>query len=592
MANEILRSYIEDIDKTNFLKGYLIRAKEKTGKIVKIDIPQEVLDYPDFYIAGYEDLKKTKGIKIGDDEIPLFAKDIIEYPNQPVFIAAHPDRRILQELCEKITIEVEPINPSKKDKPEIYKTISGGEKNIERLLNKGHIKLKNNFSTGTQNHYSLGHQGAIAIPTKDGITITISSDLASFAQNRISSILNIPKEKVSINCTKMPPSFGMKNWYPVVIAAQVALLANKTQKSIRLVFTKEEDLFLTTRRTPVNITIESSLDKEFKVVAKRFTIQIKSGAYPIFTDLISNLYAQSLFGFYEEHPIAYTIEFIKTKESTMDYFSGYGLAPLFFAIERELDIIAKATELSPLELRLHLINPLFQRPIILHQIEYCLFASDYKRKQVAYNLLPNKATKNGKDTLMTVKRKRGIGIAFCWQGSDLKNTKLLADFFTSDSSTQSSKGNKNDFPFNHISPGVLTIEIEANPISLEIVPLHIAIALQVPIRANKRLLEHKVKQTLLPALMWATINQNYTQEASFRELTATPLKTLPQVNIQFFESESASETDIADLVFSLVAPAFAAAASQAMEEEINQVPILAENFFKAQSKKGEEQNGV
>lgn len=576
MAAEKERTYIEDIDKTNFLKGYLVRAKEELGKIIKIDIPKEVLDYPDFYIAGYDDIPGKKTISIEEDEIPLFAKDVIEYPGQPIFIAAHPDRRILQELCDKITIEVEPIKSVKKDKSEIYKRITGGEKNIEKLFSKAQLKLKHQFSTGTQNHYSLGHQGAIAIPSKEGVAITLSSNLTSFAQESIAATLNVSKEKISIIPTKRPHSFGMKNWYPVLIGAQVALLARKVQKSIRLVFTKEEDLFQTTKRTPIDISIETALDKENNPIAKRFTISIKSGAFPLFTNLISHVYSQSLFGFYEEFPIFYCIEFVKTKEPAMDFFSGYGLSPLFFAIERDIDLIAKRCNFTPLDYRLHLINPLFQRPIILHQIEYCLFASDYKRKQVAYNLLPNQTDKN---TLMTVKRKRGIGIAFCWQGAQLKNSKLQNEFFANYETYPEIKSQKNNSPFNYISPGILTIEVEVNPISFEIVPLDISIALQVPIRTNKKAIHHSVLQALLPALRWATTNQNYTKANSYIDLTITPLKRLPNVNIQFFEAEYAIEAPIVDLVFSLVAPAFAAATSQAIEQQIKQVPILAEHFF-------------
>lgn len=587
------KSFIEDIDKKNLFPARLIRGFE-VGTIKKIIIPPEVQEYPDFYFLGAKEIEDHAFFQIGDEKIPLFAQKEITYPGQPLFIATHPDPRVLKKLCDHFTIEV--TSPKEEKPPSLnpYKEITSASGAVQKLFSNAHEIVSNQYQTGIQNHYSLGHQGAVAIPGKENMTIIAPTEWSELVLSNISAALGILPEKITFQPSKRTPAFGTKCWYPALIATQVALLSQKTQKGLRLLFSKEEDLLQTTRRSPYQITIETALNSEKEIIAQRFSIQIAGGAYPLFCDTLLNIIEKSIKGLYKKVPLSYKITILQTPHSALDFFSGSGLAPLFFAIERQMDEISKKVQLSPLSLRQKYFDATFSPEDLTPLLHYCKKQGDYDRKQIAYghqNKLYHSQTGKG---LQTIQRQRGIGIALAWQGSR-PDQQLYPEFlFDRIPVTRPPlKKDINETAFEFLTFGVACAEVSINPISLEIIPQQFTIALQAPPNANKKELKLQIQRIIMPALRWITINQDLNLNNDYPELTIPFPRRLPKIDIEFFETETAIEQSLPDLIFNLIPPAFASAASQALAHPITKLPLLVEDFHHLKESPSEgESHGV
>lgn len=587
----IEKSFIEDIDKKNLLPARLIRGYE-IGLIEEIIVPPEGEQYPDFCFLGLKEIEGSPFFKIGKDKIPLFADREITYQGQPIFIASHPDPRILKELCDRFEIKIAPSKKQKNSQPRIHKEIIYS-KGVDRIFNSAQEILEKTYQTGVQNHYALGHQGAAAIPNKEGIAIIAPTEWNELVETNVADALKIPQKKVSFQSSKRTPAFGTKCWYPALIATQVALLAQKTQKGVRLLFSKEEDILQTTRRSPYQITIKTAL-KNNEIIAHKLSIKIAGGAYPVFSTPLLEIIEKSIAFLYKKIPVAYKISILETSHSSLDFFSGSGLAPLFFAIERQMDEIANFLKVSPLSLRENYIHPSFFETRLKILIDHCKKNSDYQRKQIAYDQQNKLYYSQPDKALQTLQHQRGIGIALAWQGNSPEQKEFPEFLFDRTLITrQPQKEDKNETLFKFLTFGAACAEVSINPISLEIIPQQFSIALEVPPQADRKQLTRQILKIIMPVLRWITINQNLNLNNDYPELTIPFPRRLPKINIDFFESKTAVEQGLPDLIFNLLPPAFASAASQALDQSITKLPLLVEDFthLKETTKQGEK-NGI
>lgn len=657
-----------DVDKRSIASAKLVRAGNGVGSIISVHLPPQLHEDPRFFIAGNDDIPGRKSLRINGDEVPLFASDRIEYPGQPLFIATHPDPQRLTELCSQIEIKVREEPPFSLSLPlpedallaaHCYKQKKfTGKKPVEPLFRSAKTVLSQTYSTGPQEHFYTGHQGALIEKTKDSFQITVSSEWHSLVRQAVADTLAIDPASFSVVLSKSAPAFYGKLWLPALLAAQLAVLFTKVPKKLQLIFTREEDIRYTSQRAPVTVIKKSAFNADNELTAEQTRIVIDGGAFPVFSDLQLESAVASCKGLYQSVPTQITADLIRTHHPPMDFFSGTTVSPLQFATERHLDYCADFFKQSPLEYRLARFAPLALKNGLPQLMQTVTDTLDYQRKKAAFLLNRNRDSD-------LFKQSKGIGLScglqgngyrlsdaaalpyrirlYCkdaahlqfypatagpsqktmiiWKehlhrlfGVPVKNIDIVAadsmgthpapppfsdnplylhllliNRAASDLKAQwEAKAFPIDYetslppsllpkpqfpPFQSATVGACGIEIQMDPISHEMKPLHIAIAVQCGQLQNRVFALQHIRLCVEQSLHWIKTDQRLNPDAPLTDVVLPSLSQLPRLTVSLSESDKAVPYGISELIFSLVPAAFCSAVSQLLNREITSIPI-------------------
>ena len=104
---------------------------------------------------------------------------------------------------------------------------------------------------GGQEHFYLESQIAIAIPGEQGqMTIHSSTQHPSEVQMMVAEVLGVPFNHVICICKRMGGGFGGKETQAAQPAMMAAMLAAKTRRPVRFVYSKDDDMRYTGKRHP------------------------------------------------------------------------------------------------------------------------------------------------------------------------------------------------------------------------------------------------------------------------------------------------------------------------------------------------------
>ena len=131
----------------------------------------------------------------------------------------------------------------------------------------------------------------------------------------------------------------------------LALLAKHTSRPVRLVYTREESFLAHAKRHPYIITHRTGVKKDGTITASRIEQISDSGAYPYLSPYVLLYSAVMAPGPYRIDNLLVDTYSVATNNPYTSAFRGFGGPQACFAYEGQMDSIAEALGLDPLEVR-------------------------------------------------------------------------------------------------------------------------------------------------------------------------------------------------------------------------------------------------
>jgi xanthine dehydrogenase large subunit len=121
---------------------------------------------------------------------------------------------------------------------------------------------------GGQEHFYLESQIALAIPGEQGqMTIHSSTQHPSEVQMMVAEVLGVPFNHVICICKRMGGGFGGKETQAAQPAMMAALLAARTRRPVRFVYTKDDDMRYTGKRHPFKAIYRVGFNSDGRMTA-------------------------------------------------------------------------------------------------------------------------------------------------------------------------------------------------------------------------------------------------------------------------------------------------------------------------------------
>ncbi|HET8872676.1 MAG TPA: molybdopterin cofactor-binding domain-containing protein, partial [Gaiellaceae bacterium] len=365
-------AYSSDLFGAGMLWGHTLRSQHAHALIHSLDISR-ALAMPGIHaVMTHDDVPGDKRYGLEFPDQPVLAFDRVRYCGEPVALVAaeHPEQA--RRAAAKIILEYEPLEPvvdmeraadQEPIHPQLW-TLGHGFRddprpNVVRDMRirrgdpeaAGDVSVEGYYELGIQDQAFLGPESGLAVPDGEGgVDIYVATQWLHVDRDQVAPCLGLRKEQVRIHLAGVGGAFGGRE--DLSMQVHGAMLALHTNRPVKFVYTREESFFGHVHRHPARIWMEHRANRDGKLVCVRARILVDGGAYASSsTAVISNACSFAVGPYAIENAL---IEgtCVYTNNPPCGAMRGFGAVQSCFAAEAQMDRLAAALELDPVELRL------------------------------------------------------------------------------------------------------------------------------------------------------------------------------------------------------------------------------------------------
>jgi CO/xanthine dehydrogenase Mo-binding subunit len=365
-------AYSSDLYAAGMLWGHTLRSPHAHALIKEIDISEAVAMAGVHAVLTHDDVpgEKRYGLEFADQ--PVLAFERVRYYGEPIALVAaeHPEQarraaariKVEYEPLEPIVdsaraTEQEPIHPQRwtdghgyKDdpRPNVVRsiTIRHGDPDAH-----GDVAVEGYYELGIQDQAFLGPESGLAVPDGEGgVDVYVATQWLHVDRDQVAPCLGLDKEQVRIHLAGVGGAFGGREDLSMQIHG--AMLALHTSRPVKIVYTREESFYGHVHRHPARIWCEHRANRDGRLVNVRMRILIDGGAYASSsTAVISNACSFAI-GPYAVENALLEGTCVYTNNPPCGAMRGFGAVQTCFATEAQMDKLAEALGIDPVELRL------------------------------------------------------------------------------------------------------------------------------------------------------------------------------------------------------------------------------------------------
>jgi CO/xanthine dehydrogenase Mo-binding subunit len=332
------------------LFGHTIRSPHAAARVKRIDI-SEARRMPGVHAAlTHRDVPGEKRYGLEFTDQPVLAMDDVRYFGEPVALVAaeHPEQA--RRAAAKVRVDYIPQQPvidAERAKDILRKlTIRHGDPDAQ-----GEVAVRGVYELGIQDQAFLGPESGLAVPDgKGGIDIYVATQWLHVDRDQVAPCLGLEPEEVRIHLAGVGGAFGGREDLSMQIHG--ALLALKTNRPVKMVYSREESFAGHVHRHPAKIWAEHRAERDGKLANVRMRVLLDGGAYASSSTAVCSNAASFACGPYAVPNALIECEAVYTNNPPCGAMRGFGAVQTCFAAEAQMDKLAATLELDPVELRL------------------------------------------------------------------------------------------------------------------------------------------------------------------------------------------------------------------------------------------------
>ena len=419
--------YIDDLSLPGMIFGATVRSTIARGAIEDIQFG-EGIPWHEFTIVTAKDIPGRNVVSLIVDDQPCLADGIVNHPEEPIVLLAHPDRHLLATAVAAVHVVYKPaasvhsIEESERRDPviwgkdNIFKSFRMEKGDVDQAWKNARWIVEGEYTTGAQEQLYIEPNGVIAQAGDSGLTVWGSMQCPFYVHKALVALTGLAAEHVRVIQAETGGAFGGKEEYPSMLAGHAALLAMKSARPVKIIYDRMEDMAATTKRHPSRTRHRTAIDADGKLLAAEIDFATDGGAYATLSSTVLSRGTIHAGGPYFWPNIRVHSKAYATNTPPHGAFRGFGAPQSLFALERHMDHIAQTIGMAPDELRrrnlLHqgmttATDQVIHEPIVMDQLlERALELTDYQAKVERFK------THN-----FTSTQKKGIGIAAFLHGA-------------------------------------------------------------------------------------------------------------------------------------------------------------------------------
>ncbi|HKB26868.1 MAG TPA: xanthine dehydrogenase family protein molybdopterin-binding subunit [Methylomirabilota bacterium] len=211
------------------------------------------------------------------------------------------------------------------------------------------VVVEGDYATQLVDAAYLEPEAGVAWIDADGvITIRVSTQVIEHFRD-VAEALQVPQNRVRVIGAYLGGGFGGKE--DVTVEVYLGLLALKTGRPVKMVWTRAESLLARAKRHPYRMRYRTGALASGEIVAQRIELLADAGAYAYLSALVLLYSTVTAAGPYRVPAIEVEARAVYTNNVPTSAMRGFGAMQTVFAYESQLDRLARELRLDPVAVR-------------------------------------------------------------------------------------------------------------------------------------------------------------------------------------------------------------------------------------------------
>jgi CO/xanthine dehydrogenase Mo-binding subunit len=355
--------FFSDMALPNMLWGIVLRSRYPHALIKRIDTSRAGKHPGVVAVLTHRDVPGRNGFGIVVPDQPVLCKDKVRYLGDAIAVVAAETKEAAEEAVSLIKVDYEPLPlvtdpvaalnpnaPKVHEKGNLFRRGHVVRGDVEAAFREPAVVVENTYQTGRQMHMYLELESGIAYVDKDERLVVYAGGQSPYRdQMQISRALGIPPEKIRVISTPVGGAFGGKE--EITVQIHLALLAMRTKRPVKMVWSREESGIAGLKRHPMRIEMKTAADKRGQLIANKVRIYSDTGAYASLGSTVLDVAIECSCGPYRIPNVDIEGFCVYTNNGVAGAFRGFGAPQVNFAIETQVDLIAEKLGIDRLTIR-------------------------------------------------------------------------------------------------------------------------------------------------------------------------------------------------------------------------------------------------
>jgi xanthine dehydrogenase D subunit len=371
-------AYGSDLWMEDMLWGVTLRSPHPYARIRSIDVGPALAVPGVKAVLTSDDVpgERVYGLELADQ--PVLAVDVVRYQGEPVALVAADHPETARAAAARIVVDYEVWEPVTDAITALghphWNQVHEGDARVTELSRESahlhpegnlvrHLKVRtgdpsptadvvvvNTYEVGMQDQAFLGPESGLAVPAEDGgVELYVATQWLHVDQRQICSALGLPPEQVRLTLAGVGGAFGGREDLSMHVHA--CLLALRTGKPVKMSYNREESFFGHVHRHPATMRYEHGATRDGDLVYVKAEIYFDGGAYASSTPAVVGNGGTMGIGPYVVPNVHVDCYGAYTNNPPCGAMRGFGSVQTAFAYESQMDALAHALGMDPVELR-------------------------------------------------------------------------------------------------------------------------------------------------------------------------------------------------------------------------------------------------
>ena len=284
--------YVGDMSLPGMLYARSLRSELPHARIVKLDIAPALRVPGVVAVVTSDDFVNHGNFGFPVSDMYMLAYQKVRHVGEAIASVAAETPEAALEGVKAIIYELEPLpgifemeKALDPDAPQIGPDRTDGKHpnflshspvykgNPVEKFKECDVVIENKYETVMQEHAYLETEGGLAIPTPEGgVVVYLSCQSPFIPRNDLCKTLGLSADRVRVIVPPVGGSFGGKDDLNYQTAGQVAALALKAQRPVRMTFSREESIIAGYKRGAMHMNIKLGADQDGTLRAANLTV--------------------------------------------------------------------------------------------------------------------------------------------------------------------------------------------------------------------------------------------------------------------------------------------------------------------------------
>ncbi|MFJ9910280.1 xanthine dehydrogenase subunit D [Actinacidiphila glaucinigra] len=368
-------AYASDLWHEDLLWGHTLRSPHAHAEIVSLDVSRALAQTGVYAVLTYDDLPtdvRHYGLEIQDT--PVLAHGRVRHHGEPVALVAADHPETARRAAAKIEVEyrelpvvVDEATATAPGAPLLHEDRTDHHSghvphpnivhrqpivrgDADAAARRADVIVTGDYEVGMQDQAFLGPESGLAVPAEDGgVDLYIATQWLHADLRQIAPVLGLPEEKVRMTLSGVGGAFGGREDLSMQIHA--CLLALRTGKPVKMVYNRFESFFGHVHRHPARLHYEHGATRDGKITHMRCRIVLDGGAYASSSPAVVGNASSLGAGPYVIDDVDIEALALYTNNPPCGAMRGFGAVQACFAYEAQMDKLAAALGMDPVEFR-------------------------------------------------------------------------------------------------------------------------------------------------------------------------------------------------------------------------------------------------